>query len=207
MMDDYLWLAPGSNFADKVFTIGCPPPFHFMWAALYGPTIKHEVKETLANNHVTGITFHEVDIAFVGKGEPYEIPFLHTFPYIEPSEVLGYFLSTGKLNEDDLKHDVEVTPVEPRDNPQSYGPLYYMRVSHSGPDWRDWKAPPTCTYCGCREFPQKPEGLVFGREHILDGHDIFLSGIVPGIVVSEKVHDIIMDHKFTNCHLRELPLS
>jgi hypothetical protein len=207
IMNDYHWLAPGTDFADREFQIGYPPTFHFHWAEMgHRPTVKREVKEVLESNHVTGVTFHEVDITFVGKGEPEEIPFFHTFPgYADATDVRTCFEALGKLNEND--YDIEPTEIEPRDNPKSYGPLYHMRVSHWGPGWKDWAKPPDCTLCGYREQPEKPENIVFEKKHILDGYDIFRSAVASSIIVSEKVHDIIMDHKFTNCHLTELPLS
>jgi len=95
-------------------------------------------------------------------------------------------------------HPIEIAYVdEPEENPESFGPLYRLRVSHFGPDWRDWDKLERCSYCGQYLAPKRPEDIQFSVEHLTD-YDMFYTYVLPGYVVSEKVYDLLQSHNFSN---------
>ena len=87
--------------------------------------------------------------------------------------------------------------IPPEENPELFGPLYHMRVSHIGPDWQDWDNLERCSYCGRYIESKRPDDIQLSVEHLID-YDMFYSYVLQGYIVSEKIYDLIQSHNFTN---------
>lgn len=194
LMDRRLWLVPGTKFADVVFQIPCHPIFSFHWCMIGAyPVVNKDVKDAFEENGITGVTFHQVKMTYVGKAN---------FDEWERYTVIPGW--------DDCIEDFFRPPriIEAEEDPESFGPLYYFRVSHWGPDWVDPNKPKRyCKLCG-REFGRrKPKNVVFTEKHILPGYDIFRSAVSQSIVVTEKVYQLFQEKGFTNAPLNELKIE
>lgn len=194
LMDRELWMAPGTEFMDVSFLIPCHPAFSFFWPMPGSyPIVDKEVKDAFEENEITGATFHQVTMEHVGKAK---------FDEWEPNTVIP-----GSYDDEEFFVDPPRV-IPPEEDPESFGPLYYMRVSHWGPDWTDPKEPKRyCKLCGRQFKRRKPKNLVFTEKHILTGYDVFRSMISNSIVLSEKVYQLFQDKKFTNAPLSELKVE
>jgi hypothetical protein len=195
-MDERYWMCPGLEFLDRTFEICCHPPYSFHWGNIKDcPIVKQEVKDIFELNQVSGVSFHQVEIKYVGKA----------FAKYPPADTYDKIYVPGWWTDSEYFHPAPIY-IEPEENPESFGPLYYMCVPHYGADWRDWKTIPRCHVCGQyldRRFP-RPKTLAFQQSFLTD-YDIFKTKAVPAkhIVISEKVRNLIEQHGFTNYSLKE----
>ena len=186
-MDKRYWMYPGVAFQPYEFEIACHPTYPILWPYLHTmPVVTEDVKNFFEKHKVTGVTFHKVVMKYVGKASAEYYPQNTMIPRWWDSE--EYF-------------DGEPNVIEAEKNPESFGPLYYMRFPHWGRDWYDYEELSICPFCEYRIIPKKPqEGadeLVFREKHLLD-FDFFRSPLTPGVIISEKVYDLFHQTNFPN---------
>lgn len=193
-MDRRLWLSPGADFMDVSLKIACHPAFSFLWCfSTTRPVTQKKVKDAFERHGLTGVTFHQVKMLHVGKAN---------YDEWEPNTVIP-----GSYDDEEFfVHPPRV--IEPEDNPESFGPLYYFRVSHWGPDWTDpTESKRCCKLCGKPFRKRKPKKVAFTEKHLLPNYDVFRSPVSGSIVLSDKAYQIFQDLKFTNAPLNELEIT
>jgi hypothetical protein len=194
LMNEQYWMSPGLEFLDRTFEICCHPPYSFHWGNIKDcPIVKQEVKDVFELNQVSGVSFHQVEIKYVGKA----------LAKLPPADTYDKIYVPGWWTAPEYFHPAPIH-IEPEENPESFGPLYYMCVPQYGADWRDWKTIPRCHTCGQYKRVPHPKTLSFQKFFLID-YDIFKTNVVPAshIVISEKVRNLIEQHGFTNYSLKE----
>lgn len=193
-MDSWEWMVPGINFQPYEFRIATKPQFSFHWAAINRRyvVVKPEVKDCFEMTGINGVSFHKVNITFVGNGP--------TDHYQPNTEVPGWY------EEPDLEPPY-INRVEPEDDPESFGPLYLMRVDHSGPDWRNYDI--RCPECGIySDDTLKPKDQAIRKSNLLPEYDVFHTNLTNEVIVTDRVYQLMHDCKFTNLPtFRELDIS
>jgi len=187
-----LVLEPGDSFQPLVFDIPCKPTLDFYWCRFFEPVVARRVRDLFVKHSVTGISFHEVRLRRAGT-----LPAKSDPPIAETGEPEDIF---------------DAIAIEP--HPEKLGPFFETLVDGPLVD-ADRASLPTCEICGLEKHPEYEgeEWLIKmdeDRPNVMSlsavrSTDVFRARSV-GLVISERVHELVTANSLTNCLLTELEL-
>ena len=104
-----LGFVPGTRFADRIIEIPCHPSVSFFWEIVgFECVVTPEVKKLFEKESLTGVTFHQAKIGFIGR---------HDMKQGDPPEDV---MATWDIDEC-VVGEPKTIPGEP--SPEKFGPL------------------------------------------------------------------------------------